>query len=205
MTVTIKYKYRSDFADSTISSVTKYWATEHGDITTAETKEYGFFAGGDYFGGTQYALPSSHNIYTGMIIEGNLNYSFTPQHTLSGRIDSLVLGRELVENTTGLGRKLKDPFLEFSGLDITGKFDPLKTQAENHQGETHKAAYGFMRGNADPFLDILKAKGIDVDTPLKDMAIASQFDNNNEMVSDAPMPVIDVIGSYDEAEVLMAA
>ncbi|AHM76379.1 heme acquisition protein HasA [Yersinia hibernica] len=203
MTVTIKYK--SDFADGTISSVTQQWAAEHGDITTSGAKKYGFFAGGDYFSGTQYAVPSSHDASTGMIVEGELNYSFMPQHTFSGRIDSLALGKKLEVSTTGLGKQFAEPLLEFSGLDITGEFDPLKTKAENHQGEMHKATYGFMRGNADPFLDILKAKGIDVDTPLKDMAIASQFDNNNEMVSDAPMPVIDVIGSYDEAEVLMAA
>lgn len=201
MTVTIKYD--GDFSNETISSVSKQWATENGDITTSSAKQYGYFSGGDSFSGTQYAVPSSHGANTAMIVEGELKYSFMPQHTFFGKMDTLELGGKLEVNTTGVGKQLAEPLLKFSNLDISGEFDPLKTKEENHQGEMHKGTYGFMRGDATPFLDILKSKGIDVDTPLKDMAIASQFDNSGEMVSDAP--VIDVIGTYDGAEILMAA
>ncbi|EKN6339565.1 heme acquisition protein HasA, partial [Yersinia enterocolitica] len=54
-----------------------------------------------------------------------------------------------------------------------------------------------------PLLEILQAKGIDINTPLKDMAIASQLENAAEIMSDSP--IIDVIGTYDGAEILMAA
>ncbi|WP_145540637.1 heme acquisition protein HasA [Yersinia alsatica] len=201
MTVTIKYQ--SHFANESISSATQQWATENGDITTSSAKQYGSFAGGGTFDGTQYAVPSSHGANTAMIVEGELKYSFMPQHTFSGKMDSLALGDKLENNTDGVGKQLAQTQFEFNGLDITGEFDPSKTKEENQQGEMHKATYGFMRGDATPFLDILKAKGIDVDTPLKDMAIASQFDASSDVMADAP--IIDTIGSYDGAEILMAA
>ncbi len=201
--MTIEIKYQVQFANDTLSNVTQQWATKNGDITTSPAKKYGFFAGGDSFSGIQYAVPSSHNADTAMIVEGDLKYSFMPQHTFFGKMDTLALGEVLENNTNGEGKQLAELHIKFSGLDISGEFDPLKTKEENHQGEMHKGTYGFMRGDATPFLDILKSKGIDVDTPLKDMAVASQFDNSGEMVSDAP--VIDVIGTYDGAEILMAA
>ncbi|CND04203.1 hemophore HasA [Yersinia frederiksenii] len=201
MTMTIKYY--GNFANESISSACQQWATENGDITTSSAKQYGSFAGGGTFNGTQYAVPSSHGTDKAMIVEGELKYSFMPQHTFSGKIDSLALGEDLVDNTNGVGKQLTNPQLKFSGLDITGEFDPAKTKEENHQGEMHKATYGFMRGDATPFLDILKAKGIDVDTPLKDLSIASQFDASSDVMADAP--IIDTIGSYDGAEILMAA
>ncbi|MFV8758036.1 heme acquisition protein HasA, partial [Yersinia enterocolitica] len=46
----------------------------------------------------------------------------------------------------------------------------------------------------------LTAKGIDVNTPLKDMAIASQFE---AMVSD--MPMIDTVGVVESSDMLLAA
>ncbi|HHH2222537.1 heme acquisition protein HasA [Yersinia enterocolitica] len=48
-------------------------------------------------------------------------------------------------------------------------------------------------------LEILKSQGIDVDSPLKDIAIASQF----EVVVD--IPIIDTVGAADSSEILLAA
>ncbi|EKN3725109.1 TPA: heme acquisition hemophore HasA [Yersinia enterocolitica] len=202
MTVTIKYQ--GQLSDNTLTTYIKQWATDHGDIkdTQAEgySKDFGQFAGGSMFNGTQYSIGSSHsNASTGMIIEGNLTYNFA-QHTLHGKVDSLELGENLNANSNGIGKYLDPLQLKMSGLDITGEFDPSKTMVENHQGDMHKSIYGLMRGNADPLLEVLTAKGIDVNTPLKDMAIASQFE---AIVSD--MPMIDTVGAYDGSEILMAA
>ncbi|WP_392432748.1 heme acquisition protein HasA [Yersinia sp. HM-2024] len=203
MTVTIKYQ--SQFSNDTLTSYTKQWATKHGDIkdTGAEgySKDFGQFAGGGWFDGTQYSVGSSHSdASTAMIVEGELKYSFMPQHTFYGKIDSLELGENLIANSNGIGRELNPLQLKMFDLDITGEFDTNKTMAENHQGDMHKATYGLMRGNADPLLEVLTAKGIDINTPLKDMAIASQFDT---MVSD--MPMIDTVGVFESSDMLLAA
>ncbi|HDL7425301.1 TPA: heme acquisition hemophore HasA [Yersinia enterocolitica] len=202
MTVTIKYQ--SQFSNDTLTSYTKQWATDHGDIkdTQAEgySKDFGQFAGGSMFNGTQYSIGSSHSgSSTGMIIEGDLTYNFA-QHTLHGKVDSLELGNNLIDNSNGIGKQLDQLQLKMSDLDITGEFDINKTMAENHQGDMHKSIYGLMRGNADPLLEVLTAKGIDVNTPLKDMAIASQFE---AMVSD--MPMIDTVGVVESSDMLLAA
>ncbi|EMJ3156580.1 heme acquisition protein HasA [Yersinia enterocolitica] len=202
MTVTIKYQ--SQFSNDTLTSYTKQWATDHGDIkdTQAEgySKDFGQFAGGSMFNGTQYSIGSSHSgASTAMIIEGDLIYTFA-QHTLHGKVDSLELGKNLSINANGIGKQLDQLQLKMSDLDITGEFDPSKTMVENHQGDMHKSIYGLMRGNADPLLEVLTAKGIDVNTPLKDMAIASQFE---AMVSD--MPMIDTVGVVESSDMLLAA
>ncbi|HDL7091736.1 TPA: heme acquisition hemophore HasA [Yersinia enterocolitica] len=202
MTVTIKYQ--GQLSDNTLTTYIKQWATDHGDIkdTQAEgySKDFGQFAGGSMFNGTQYSIGSSHsNASTGMIIEGNLTYNFA-QHTLHGKVDSLELGENLNANSNGIGKYLDPLQLKMSGLDITGEFDPSKTMVENHQGDMHKSIYGLMRGNADPLLEVLTAKGIDVNTPLKDMAIASQFE---AIVSD--MPMIDTVGVVESSDMLLAA
>ncbi|HEN3652009.1 TPA: heme acquisition hemophore HasA, partial [Yersinia enterocolitica] len=191
--------------DYTISSYTQQWAAKNGDITDAPSKgfakQYGDFAGGQGFNGTQYAVPSSHQTDAAMIVTGDLHYSFMPQHTFYGKMESLELGETLNNNPNGIGKYLNEVQLKLCNLDITGDYDPAKTMAENHQGEMHKATYGLMRGNAEPLLEILQAKGIDVNIPLKDMAIASQFEE--AMVSD--MPMIDTVGVVESSDMLLAA
>ncbi|HDM8379240.1 TPA: heme acquisition hemophore HasA [Yersinia enterocolitica] len=204
MTVSIQYNGR--FADYTLSSLTQQWAAKNGDIKDTGAEEYykdiGQFFGGGWFDGTQYSVSSSHCTDTGIIVEGDLKYTFA-QETFYGKMESLELGEDLNNNSNGIGKNLDDVQLKLCNLDITGDFDANKTMAENHQGEMHKATYGLMRGNAEPLLEILQAKGIDINTPLKDMAIASQLENAAEIMSDSP--IIDVIGTYDGAESLMAA
>ncbi|CRY18287.1 heme acquisition protein HasA [Yersinia enterocolitica] len=202
MTVTIKYQ--SQFSNDTLTSYTKQWATTHGDIkdSGAEgySKDFGQFAGGSMFNGTQYSVGSSHSgASTAMIVEGELKYAFA-QHTFYGKMEGLELGETLADNQNGIGRQLNDVQLKLCNIDITGEFDINKTMAENHQGDMHKATYGLMRGNAEPLLEVLTAKGIDVNTPLKDMAIASQFE---VMASD--MPMIDTVGVVESSDMLLAA
>ncbi|CNH16509.1 heme acquisition protein HasA [Yersinia kristensenii] len=205
--MTVSIQYNSEFKDYTLSSYAQQWATKHGDIkdTGAEgySKDFGQFAGGGYFDGTQYSVTSSHGTGTAMIVEGDLKYSFMPQHTFYGKMEGLELGESLADNQNGIGKQLEQVQLKLCNLDITGDYDASKTMAENHQGEMHKATYGLMRGNAEPLLEILAAKGIDINTSLKDMAIASQFDTSSEMMADAPM--IDTVGAYDGGDILMAA
>ncbi|WP_267248911.1 heme acquisition protein HasA [Yersinia sp. Marseille-Q5920] len=205
--MTVSIQYNSEFKDYTLSSYLQQWATKHGDIkdTGAEgySKDFGQFAGGGFFDGTQYSVSSSHGTGTAIIVEGELKYSFMPQHTFYGKMEGLELGESLADNQNGIGKQLNDVQLKLCNIDITGDYDVNKTMAENHQGEMHKATYGLMRGNAEPLLGILAAKGIDINTSLKDMAIASQFDTSSEMMADAPM--IDTVGAYDGGDILMAA
>lgn len=205
--MTVSIQYNSEFKDYTLSSYLQQWATKHGDIkdTGAEgySKDFGQFAGGGFFDGTQYSVSSSHGTGTAIIVEGELKYSFMPQHTFYGKMEGLELGESLADNQNGIGKQLNDVQLKLCNIDITGDYDVNKTMAENHQGEMHKATYGLMRGNAEPLLEILQAKGIDINTPLKDMEIASQFDTSSEMMADAPM--IDTVGAYDGGDILMAA
>ncbi|CNF29404.1 heme acquisition protein HasA [Yersinia kristensenii] len=205
--MTVSIQYNSEFKDYTLSSFTQQWATQHGDIkdTGAEgySKDFGQFAGGGYFDGTQYSVSSSHGTGTAMIVEGDLKYSFMTQHTFYGKMEGLELGKGLINNPNGIDKQLNDVQLKLCNIDITGDYNPELTKEQNHQGEMHKATYGLMRGNAEPLLEILAAKGIDINTPLKDMAIASQLDTSNEMMADAPM--IDTVGAYDGGDILMAA
>lgn len=202
MTVTIKYQ--SQFSNDTLTSYTQQWATTHGDIKDTQApgyaKDVGQFSGGGWFSGTQYSISSSHSgASTAMIVEGDLHYNMG-HHTFYGKMANLELGEYLSDNSSGIGKQLDQVQVKLSGIDLTGEYDPTKTMVENHQGDMHKATYGLMRGNAEPLLEILAAKGIDVNTPLKDMPIASQFD---VMASDAPM--IDTVGVIESSDMLLAA
>lgn len=133
-----------------------------------------------------------------MIVEGDLTslISSIPKNNIFyGTIDNVTLGDGLTFIREGTGKQLEEPRLKLSGLDITSEFDASKTVAENQQGEVHKIIDGLMRDNATPLLEVLQAKGIDINIPLKDMAIASQFDTPSEVLADAP--VIDVAGISD--------
>lgn len=198
MSVTIKYN--SEVANASVSSYLNEWAEGFGDINQAATKIRGDFAGGGWFNGTQYSVKSSYGTDVAMITEGTLTYSFMPQHTFFGQMDSIQFGKGLIPNPSGTDDKiLSNLQLSFNDVDISGTFDPTKEVEVNRDGDLHKSVHGLMRANPEPFLELLKAKGIDVDIPLKDMAIASQYD----IMADAP--IIDTVGAYDGAEILMAA
>jgi heme acquisition protein HasA len=203
MTVTIKYQ--NQFSDATLSSYIKSLVAINGDITTqlqAINKDYGIFSGNTNStrsGGDKLSIGSSHGAYTGMVFEGDLNYAYMHQHIFFGNMDSLELGEDLIYIFNGTDRRLENVQLKLSGLDITGEFYPQKSKAENQQNEVHQVISGLMRGNAEPLLEILQIRGIEINMPLKDMAIATQF----ETISDI---IIDTMGAaveYD-ATILMA-
>ncbi|CQI93848.1 heme acquisition protein HasA [Yersinia rohdei] len=201
MSVTIKYN--SEVANASISSYLNEWTEGFGDIDQAAIKMRGDFAGGGWFDGTQYSVQSSYETGVAMITEGTLTYSFMPQHTFFGQMDSIQFGSHLSRNPSSADdaddKVLDNLQLSFNDVDISGAFDPTKAVEVNRDGDLHKSVHGLMRANPEPFLELLKAKGIDVDIPLKDMAIASQYD----IMADAP--IIDTVGAYDGAEILMAA
>lgn len=200
MSTTIRYNI--EFADHNISSYLKDWAESFGDIDQATTKDRGQFAGGDTFSGTQYSIGSSHDTDMGMIVEGTLAYAFAA-HAFHGQINSMQFGKDLVDNPNGVGKILDEVQVTFNGLDISGEYDSAKSVVENRDTDMQKSVHGLMKGNADPMLDILKAKGIDVDAKFKDLDIASQLDTASDVMADSP--VVDTVGASDSVEILMAA
>ncbi|EKN3445592.1 heme acquisition hemophore HasA, partial [Yersinia enterocolitica] len=89
--------------------------------------------------------------------------------------------------------------------NITSEFDAAKTIAENQQGEVHKVIDGLVQGNPDPLLEILQAKGIDINIPLNDMAIASQLETTSEItVNTLTVDAVDTVGVADNSDVLFA-
>ncbi|CQD43772.1 heme acquisition protein HasA [Yersinia mollaretii] len=194
MTVTIQYS--SEFADSTLSSYTQAWATRNGDIRQAEWKDKGSFYGG-FVADFQnlYTVGSSHGTEAAMIVQGNIRSAAV----YYGKIENLELGDHYDFDI--VSQQLDERQLKISGLDITSEYDVTKTMEENEQGETHQIIYGLMCGNATPLLEILQAKGIDINTPLKDMAIASLFDSPSEVQADAP--IIGTIGITDDFDSAM--
>ncbi|CFV21300.1 Hemophore [Yersinia enterocolitica] len=51
----------------------------------------------------------------------------------------------------------------------------MLSEDKNYQGGANLGIYNLLRGNAEPILMKLEAQGIDVNTPLKDMDIASEI------------------------------
>ncbi|QKJ02342.1 heme acquisition protein HasA [Yersinia mollaretii] len=194
MTVTIQYS--SEFADSTLSSYTQMWTTRNGDIREIEHKYLGSFYG-DFVSDfqNQYVVGSSHGTEAAMIVQGNIRSAVV----YYGKIENLELGDHYDFDI--VSQQLDERQLKLSGLDITSEYDATKTMAENEQGETHKIIYGLMCGNATPLLEILQTKGIDINTPLKDLAIASLFDSPSEVQADAP--IIGTIGMTDDFDSAM--
>ncbi|WP_145931814.1 heme acquisition protein HasA [Yersinia bercovieri] len=148
---------------------------------------------------------SAENYPDMMIFRGELMYSKTPQNIFYGKLDSLMLGEGLIPSLDGIGQQLKKLELKFSGLNITSEFDAAKTRAENQQGEVHKVIDGLVQGNPDPLLEILQAKGIDINIPLNDMAIASQLETTSEItVNTLTVDAVDTVGVADNSDVLFA-
>jgi heme acquisition protein HasA len=92
--------------------------------------------------------------------------------------------------------------LSISGLDVWSDVSRSTThllQDQDTQDVQDLGIYNLLKGNANPLLNILQSQGISVDTPLKDMAIASQFD----VIADAP--IIDIVGENDGSDILLVA
>lgn len=210
--ISIKYS-GSDHENCTLANCVKNSSVNIGNITETTqpqvlAKMYvdftATFNDSDY-SGLQYILVDSVTENNAvMIVEGDLALSLPSMlqnNIYYGKIDNVTLGDGLTSIRKGMGKQLDEPRLKLSGLDITSEFDSSKTTAENQQGEVHKVIYGLMRGDADPLLERLQTKGIDINTPLKDMAIASLFDSPSEVQADAP--IIGTIGITDEFDSAM--
>ncbi|WP_145535684.1 heme acquisition protein HasA [Yersinia thracica] len=230
MAVTITYDKK--ISHESISSYTRQWATYFGDMTLApsdNSDEDYIFQLGSYSPGNSGSLyaygrinPQQNNVAittgyvatTSMVGDNLFNQQITAD--ING---SLYFGEEILPlSNIELSKdqldheiyyRLKNEELKFDGLDIAddieSSFYMLLHSYLHHDCLSGKdlGVYSLLRGDAEPILKKLKEQGIDVDTPLKDMAIASQFEAASEVVNDTP--VIDTVGAADNAEVLLAA
>ncbi|HEI6852961.1 TPA: hemophore [Yersinia enterocolitica] len=209
MTVTIKY--HSQFADHTISSYTQQWATAYGDLVQASNIEelYNFFSGTDASNNKIVLAGFKSPHESEAVIIGGTLMGDDGKMASGNYIQSLEFGKSLISNTDNTAKHLEQVQLRVDGLNIEGDFyysvcslsRAMRAEPGNpYQDGVDQGTYNLLRGNADPMLELLKAKGIDVTTPLKDMAIASQFE---AMVSD--MPMIDTVGVVESSDMLLAA
>ncbi|CNF10542.1 heme acquisition protein HasA [Yersinia kristensenii] len=212
MTVTIKY--HSQFADHTISSYTQQWATAYGDLVQASNIEelYNFFSGTNASNNKIVLAGFKSPHESEAVIIGGTLMGDDGKMASENYIQSLEFGKSLISNTDNTAKHLEQVQFRVDGLNIEGDFyysvcslsRAMRAETGNpYQDGVDQGTYNLLRGNADPMLELLKAKGIDINTPLKDMAIASQFDTSSEMMADAPM--IDTVGAYDGGDILMAA
>ncbi|MGP6381368.1 heme acquisition protein HasA [Yersinia bercovieri] len=148
--------------------------------------------------------------YPDVIFSGELMCSNTPQHILYGTLESVSLREESISQLDCAGQQLNNLKLKVSGLNITSDFDASKTIAENQQGEVHNIIDSLVQSNPAPLLEKFQAKGIDINIPLKDMAIANQFETTSEVtdnisIADVVISIVDVVGVIDVSDVLLAA
>ncbi|CNH87750.1 hemophore [Yersinia thracica] len=212
--MTVSIQYNSQFADYSLSSYTQQWATAYGDLVQASNIEelYNFFSGTDT-NNNKIAFAGFKSPYESeSVIIGGTLMGDDGKMASGNYIQSLEFGKSLIPNTDNTAKYLEQVELRVDGLNIEGDFyysvcslsRAMRAEPGNpYQDGADQGTYNLLRGNAEPILELLKAKGIDVNTPLKDMAIASQLDTTSEMMADAP--IIDTIGSYDGTEILMAA
>ncbi|WP_174850072.1 heme acquisition protein HasA [Yersinia artesiana] len=213
MTITIKYHEK--IANETISSYSQQWATNFGNILWATGIDYTLNASGYSIppaDSIKYVAASTHHNQA----ESNAAIVIALKKVADNpSIDvnvSLEFGEALVPIANDGMKKqphqllLQQVQLDISGLDIRADvessmpiLDYVLWQDIYYQGGQNLGIYNLLKGNAEPLLDILKAQGIDVNTPLKDLAIARQFD----VITD--IPAIDTVGTADNTEILLAA
>ncbi|MDA5545957.1 hemophore protein [Yersinia rochesterensis] len=206
--MTVEIKYQSKIKNETISSYLHQWATKFDDMVLIKSDiEYSIISStkpSPPVSGRKIAAASSHlydqkkaAIVTEFVatinidIEDSLDQHLTPD--ISG---SLELGENLFPTSDLKGiefeqLQLQKVQLEFSGLDIADDItnsiytlSHVLNEDKNYQGGANLGIYNLLRGNAEPILIKLEAQGIDVNTPLKDMAIASQFDITSDIMAE---------------------
>ncbi|WP_227720378.1 heme acquisition protein HasA [Yersinia proxima] len=211
----ITIKYHENIANETISSYSQQWATNFGNMLWTTGVDYTFNA-------SAYPIPPADSIkYVAASthhnqVESNAAIVIALKKVADDpSIDvnvSLEFGEALVPIINDGMKKqphqllLQQVQLDISGLDIRADvessmptLDYALWQDIYYQGGKDLGVYNLLKGNTDPLLDILKAQGIDVNTPLKDLTIASQFD----VITDTP--VIDAVGTANNTEILLAA
>uniref|UniRef100_UPI0011A8B44F heme acquisition protein HasA n=1 Tax=Yersinia aldovae TaxID=29483 RepID=UPI0011A8B44F len=142
---------------------------------------------------------------TGIILSGEINFLLCHM-THYGKIESLEFGAGGVaqheDNEDVLTKQLVEPQLKINELNIVAEYDYLKSTTENQQNIIHQfiSSLSNRNGTTDKILlEALVAQGVDINIPLKDMEIASQFD----VIADAP--VIDTVGVTDGSDSLLVA
>ena len=222
MTITIKYQ--EQFKNETISSYTHWWVNDFGDIALEPNEnEYYLYSSGPNppTVGVKYAIESispqskaaivmeSKGVYAAMVLENDGIKKSTESILIPGESESLQFGNYLIPiQNADLGDyqchqlQLQQVDLEFSGLTISDDIDISIFEVvfaiainNSYPNDINLGVYSLLRGNNAPMLEILKSQGIDVNTPFKDLAIASQFD----------MPVIDTVGTTISDDILLVA
>lgn len=206
MTITIKYQ--SQLAEHSISSYIYQWTTAYGDLIQIPTsvKPYGSLsnridANNNEIVQAEFQSFSDSN--AAMIISGSRLEQENVILVMKKHIQTLEFGESLIPNAENTGKQIQQLQLNLDGLNIEDDFYPsLCSMAQAldaepgkpYQGGIDHGTYNLLRGKAGPMLEILKTQGVDVDSPLKDIAIASQFEG-----------VIDTVGTADSSEILLAA
>lgn len=222
MTITIKYQ--EQFKNETISSYTHWWTNEFGDIASESSKnEYHLHSAGPNppTVGVTYAIESispqsktaivmeSKGIYAAEVLKTNRVKELTEPTLIPGESESLQFGNYLIlRPDTDLNSsqcyhpQLQQVQLELSGLQISDDIDVSMFEVvfaiainNSYPSDMNYGVYGLLRGSNAPILEILKSQGVDVNTPLKDLTIASQFD----------IPVIDTVGTTVSEDMLLVA
>ncbi|EPF5500011.1 heme acquisition protein HasA [Yersinia enterocolitica] len=211
MTITIKYQ--SQLAEHSISSYIYQWTTAYGDLIQTPTsfKTYGTLSNRIDANNNEIVQAEFQSFYesnAAMIIGGGRLEQENITLMMKKNIQILEFGELLIPNTENAGKQIQQLQLKLDGLNIEDDFYPSLCSISQaldaepgkpYQGGIDHGTYNLLRGKAAPMLEILKTQGIDVDSPLKDIAIASQF----EVVVD--IPIIDTVGAADSSEILLAA
>ncbi|EQB4255846.1 heme acquisition protein HasA [Yersinia enterocolitica] len=221
MTITIKY--HEQIKNETIYSYTYWWVYDFGDIALESSEnEYHLYSAGPNppTVGVKYAIQSSTSQSKVAIVmeskgmQAAMILTESPESTLiPGERESLQFGEHLIPIPD---TDLKDPQfhqlqlqqvqLEFSGLAISDDIDISMFEVvfamlinNSYPSDIDLGVYGLLRGNNTPILEILKSQGVDVNTPFKDLAIASQFEIPADTV------LIETVGTTDGGNILLAA
>lgn len=198
MTVTIRYS--ENIKDETIYSYTHKWIADF-NIPTEEGSNFGGFHGlkdsiTRQF--EQFSVTNTSGDKATIILSGEISFNLC-HRAIYGKVESLELGKAgLIQNEGDnaiIEKHLVEPQLILNNLSIIGEYDDFKITAENRKNDIHQIGFNLKKDNADILLEILKNQGVDVNTPLKDMASANQFN----------IPVIDTLGTNDSNEILLAA
>lgn len=198
MTVTIRYS--ENIKDETIYSYTHKWIADF-NIPTEEGSNFGGFHGlkdsiTRQF--EQFSVMNTSGDKATIILSGEISFNLC-HRAIYGKVENLELGKEgLIQNEGDnaiIEKHLVEPQLILNNLSIIGEYDDFKITAENRKNDIHQIGFNLKKDNADILLEILKNQGVDVNTPLKDMASANQFN----------IPVIDTLGTNDSNEILLAA
>ncbi|MGT3281946.1 heme acquisition protein HasA [Yersinia enterocolitica] len=198
MTVTIRYS--ENIKNETIYSYTHKWIADF-NIPTEEGNNFSGFHGlkesiARQF--EQFSVTNTSGDKATIILSGEISYNLC-HRAIYGKVETLELGKEgVIQNVKGhsiIEKHLVEPQLIFNNLNIIGEYDDFKVTAENRKNDIHQIGFNLKKNNADILLEILKNQGVDVNTPLKDMESASQFN----------IPVIDTLGTNDSNDILLAA